>query len=212
VLGKTVLGETVLSATFTAIRVTLVMLLLTGIGYPLLTTGAAALLFGDKAGGSLLKDDKGQVVGSLLIGQRFAQPGYFQSRPSAAGDQGYDASASSGSNLGPTAKKLRSRIAADVQRLQKENPEAQGPVPDALVTASGSGLDPHLSPDAAEWQISRIAQSRGVAEYRVARILDAHIEARELGFLGEPRVNVLALNLALDAQFGRLLPPPTVTK
>ncbi len=193
-----------LSTTLTALRVTLVMLLLTGIGYPLLTTGVAALLFPHQAEGSLAKDDKGQRVGSLLIGQSFTQAGYFQGRPSAAGDKGYDATSSSGSNYGPTSKKLRDRIEADVQRLTQENPEAQGPVPDALVTASGSGLDPHLSPEAAQWQIARVAKARGVDPNRVLGILDAHIEPRELGFLGEPRVNVLALNLALDAQFGRL--------
>jgi K+-transporting ATPase ATPase C chain len=197
-----------ISAILTAIRVTFVMLLLTGVAYPLFTTGVAQLLFSEAANGSLAKDDKGTVVGSKLIGQVFSNPGYFQSRPSAAGN-GYDATASSGSNFGPTSKKLRDRIAADVLRLQKENPDAKGPVPDDLVTASGSGLDPHLAPAAASWQLPRIAKARGVSVDRIERLLDERTEGRELGILGEPRVNVLVLNVALDAQFGH--PPPVLS-
>ncbi|HVV50433.1 MAG TPA: potassium-transporting ATPase subunit KdpC [Polyangia bacterium] len=185
-----------------ALRATLVTLILTGVLYPLATTGAAEALFGDRAGGSLVRNDSGQVVGSALIGQAFAWPAYLQGRPSAAGN-GYDATASSGSNFGTTSKKLRDRVAGDVARLRKENPEAPLPVPDALVTASASGLDPELPPEAALWQAPRIARARGLTEDRVRAVIDRHVQGRDLGFLGEPRVNVLDLNLALDQQFGR---------
>jgi K+-transporting ATPase ATPase C chain len=141
-------------------------------------------------------------VGSELIGQAFANPGYFQPRPSAAGN-GYDPTASGGSNLGPTSAKLRDRARTDVARLESENPDAPRPVPAELVTTSASGLDPHLSPEAARWQIPRVAAARHVEPARVAGVLDSLAEGRDLGFLGEPRVNVLALNLALDRQFGR---------
>ncbi|HVZ86193.1 MAG TPA: potassium-transporting ATPase subunit KdpC [Polyangia bacterium] len=190
-----------------ALRATLVTLVLTGILYPLATTGAAELLFSDKANGSLARNDSGQVIGSELIGQAFASPAYLQGRPSAAGN-GYDATASSGSNLGTTAKKLRDRAAADVARLQKENPDAPLPIPDGLVTASASGLDPEMSPDAAFWQAPRIARARNIAEDRVRAVIENRVEGRDLGFLGEPRVNVLDVNLALDQQFGRPIPLP----
>jgi K+-transporting ATPase ATPase C chain len=183
------------------LRTAAVTLLLTGIAYPLVVTGMSQLLFRDKAEGSLIRDDRGAVVGSEPIGQRFSSPAYFQPRPSAAGEQGWDASSSGGSNLGPTSKKLRERVAAEVERLQSAN--ASGPVPAELVTASASGLDPHLSPEAAGWQAARVANARGVAPERVRAMIEAHIERRDLGFLGEPRVNVLLLNLALDRQFGR---------
>ncbi len=190
-----------------ALRATLVTLVLTGILYPLATTGAAAVLFGDRADGSLAHNESGQVVGSELIGQTFALPAYVQGRPSAAGN-GYDATASSGSNLGTTSKKLRDRAVADVARLEKENPSAPLPIPDALVTASASGLDPDLPPEAALWQARRIARARSVAEDRVRAVIESRAQGRDLGFLGEPRVNVLELNLALDQQFGRPLPQP----
>ena len=180
-----------------ALRATLVTLVVTGLIYPFAVTGLAQVLFGNKADGSLVKNDKDVVVGSELIGQPFTNPAYLQGRPSAAGS-GYDAAASSGSNLGPTSQKLKDRVAADVERLKKENPAAQGPVPADLVTASGSGLDPHVSPDAARWQVPRIAAARGVANERVLAVVEEHVEGRDLGFLGEPRVNVLAVNLALD--------------
>lgn len=185
-----------------ALRTTAVTLVLTGLLYPLGMTGLGGVLFPSKARGSLVRDEKGQVVGSALIGQSFRSPGYFQPRPSAAGE-GYDGTASSGSNLGPTAKKLRERVQQDLARLRVENPQAPGPVPAELVTASASGLDPHLSPQGARWQVPRIASARGVTAERIRSVLDEHIEGRELGLLGEPRVNVLLLNLALDQRFGR---------
>lgn len=184
-----------------ALRVTLFTLVLTGVAYPLAATGLSQALFHAKANGSLVEEG-GKVVGSELIGQVFSNPGYLQPRPSAAGEKGYDATASSGSNLGTTSQKLKDRIAQDLERLKSENPDAQGSVPDELVTASASGLDPHLSPEAARWQLPRIAKSRGVAPERLRGVFDAHVEDRDLGFLGEPRVNVLAVNVALDKQFG----------
>jgi potassium-transporting ATPase KdpC subunit len=197
-----------------ALRATLVTLILTGLVYPLATTGAAALLFGERAGGSLAHNESGQVVGSELIGQVFATPAYLQGRPSAAGN-GYDATASSGSNYGTTSQKLRDRVVGDVARLRKDNPEAPLPIPDDLVNASASGLDPEVSPEAALWQAPRIARARGVTEDRIRAVIENRIEGRDLGFLGEARVNVLGLNLTLDQQFGRPQPQgpaaPTAT-
>jgi K+-transporting ATPase ATPase C chain len=189
-----------------ALRVTLVTLVGTGLVYPLVMTGLAQAVFPGKANGSLVRDDQGRIVGSEIIGQIFTQPGYLQGRPSAAGN-GYDATASSGSNLGPTSKKLRDRVAADVDRLHKDNPEAPLPVPADLVTTSASGLDPELSPAAALWQVPRIARARQVTPDRVAEVIRSRVEGRDLGVFGEPRVNVLAVNLALDQQFGRMTPP-----
>jgi len=186
-----------------AIRATLVTLVLTGLVYPLAVTGGALVLFPGKANGSLVRDEKGAVVGSELIGQAFTSPAYVQGRPSAAGN-GYDATASSGSNLGPTSKKLRDRVTADVERLRKENPDAPLPIPDDLVTSSASGLDPELSPAAALWQVPRIARARQVAPERIREVIQSRVEGRDLGVFGEPRVNVLAVNLALDQQFGKM--------
>jgi potassium-transporting ATPase KdpC subunit len=186
-----------------ALRTTLVTLVLTGLLYPLAVTGLALLLFPGRAQGSWATDERGQTVGSELLAQQFSSASYFQPRPSAAGQNGYDATASSGSNLGPTSKKLRDGAADVLKRLMAENPGALGPVPAELVTASASGLDPHLSPEAAAWQLKRVAAARGLGEERVRAVLSAHTEGRTLGFLGEPRVNVLLLNLALDRQFGR---------
>jgi K+-transporting ATPase ATPase C chain len=190
-----------------AARATFVTLLLTGIAYPFVTTGLAQVLFPLRANGSLVADEHGRIIGSELIAQPFARPEYLQPRPSAAGEEGYDATASGGSNLGPTSKALHERVLRDVQRLLEENPNAERPVPAELVSASGSGLDPHLSPAAALWQAPRIAHARGVAESRVRAVIEANVERRDLLVLGEPRVNVLLVNLALDRQFGR---PPSL--
>ena len=185
-----------------ALRMTLVTLVLTGLAYPLAVTGLARVLFPRASAGSLVRAEDGRVVGSELIGQPFTSPRSFQPRPSAAGN-GYDATASSGSNLGPTSKKLRDRIVADVERLQKENPQDAGPIPAELVTASASGLDPHLSPEAALWQVPRIAAARGRSADEIRAMVQSHVKPRLLGFLGEPTVNVLLLNLELDRRFGR---------
>lgn len=185
-----------------ALRTTIVTLVLTGLLYPLLMTGLAQVLFPRRANGSLVTDDKGQVIGSELIAQRFTDPGYFQARPSAAGEKGYDATSSSGSNLGPTSKKLQDRVTEDLKRLKEDDPEASEPVPAELVTASASGLDPHISPQAAYWQVPRVAKARGISPEQVKAVVDFTIEGRILGFLGEPRINVLLVNLALDRQFG----------
>ena len=184
-----------------ASRTTIVTLVLMGLIYPFVMTGLAQILFPWRANGSLVMDEKGQVVGSELIAQGFTNPAYFQPRPSAAGEKGYDAASSSGSNLGPTSKKLQDRINGDLKRLKEENPEATGPVPAELVTASASGLDPHLSPEAMLWQVPRVAKARGITVERVKAVVDSNMEGRAFGILGEPRVNVLLVNLALDRQF-----------
>ena len=175
----------------------------TGGIYPAIVTGIGQVLFPNEAAGSFIMKDA-KPIGSRLIGQPFAGPGYFHSRPSAAGAAGYDASASSGSNLGPTNAQLISRVNGDVPRLQAENPGA--PIPVDLVTTSASGLDPHITPAAANFQIRRVAAERKAPESEIARFVAEHTEGRQFGFLGEPRVNVLELNLALDERFPVMVP------
>ena len=183
----------------TAVLMTIVTTVLLGLIYPLAVTGLSQVIFPDKANGQLIKRADGTIIGSRIIGQPFSSPGYFRSRPSAAGAVGYDAGASSGSNLGPTNQKLIDRVKADVEKLQAENPGK--PVPIDLVTTSGSGLDPHISPAAAEFQVSRLARERGISEERVRQVIAVHTEGRQFGFLGEPTVNVLELNLDLDGGY-----------
>lgn len=180
-----------------ALWFTLVTTVMFGILYPLAITGLAQVLFPDRANGQLIQKN-GKIVGSRIIGQWFAEPGYFHSRPSNAGT-GYDATSSSGSNLGPTNKTLLDRVKADIQKAQTENPSTSVPVD--LVTASGSGLDPHISPAAAEFQIPRVAHERHISEAELRNLVARHTEGRQWGFLGEPRVNVLELNLFLDANY-----------
>jgi potassium-transporting ATPase KdpC subunit len=187
-----------------ALRVTLLTLVLTGLVYPLVTTGLAQALFPHRAGGSFVTDETGKVVGSELLGQGFVAPGYFHPRPSAAGKDGWDPTSSGATNLGPTSKKLRDSAVEALQKLRAENPGSSGPPPVELVTSSGSGLDPHLSPSGALWQVPRVARARQVSEERVRALVQSQIERRDLLVLGEPRVNVLVLNLALDRQFGAL--------
>jgi K+-transporting ATPase ATPase C chain len=198
-----------------SLRATAVTLVLTGIAYPLVVWAVAQAAFQRQANGSFVTDAEGRVVGSELIGQPFANPAYVQGRPSAAGTakdgNDFEFLVSGGSNLGPTSKKLHDDAAARVDSLKKDNPQAAGDVPAELVTTSASGVDPHLSPAAVEWQVPRIAAARGVSPERVRTVVAGLVQGRDLGFLGEPRVDVLTLNLALDQTFGRPTAPASMS-
>jgi len=185
----------------TAVLMTVVTTLLFGLVYPLVITGLAQVIFPDKANGQLIKRADGTVIGSRIIGQPFSSSGYFRSRPSAAGDAGYDAGNSSASNYGPTSRKLIDRIKGDVAAAQAENPGKAVPID--LVTTSGSGLDPHITPAAAEFQVPRVARERGLKEDEVRELVQKYTRGRQFEFLGEPTVNVLELNLALDERAPR---------
>jgi len=184
-----------------AFRIMLLFTVLTGLMYPAIVTALCQALFHSQANGSLVTVN-GRAVGSSLIGQNFSKPEYFHPRPSAAGN-GYDGSASNGSQYGPTNQKLIDRVKASVDQFRKENPDYTGPVPADMVTASASGLDPHISPASAEAQAPRVAKARGVSPSQVQQLIAEHTEGRTLGLMGEPRVNVLLLNLALDQEFPR---------
>src|SRR5262249_26343102 len=184
---------------YPAIAMTVVLTVLLGIVYPLVVAGLARVIFPAQAGGSLIEKD-GKVIGSRLIGQPFTGPGYFHSRPSAAGT-GYDATASAGTNLGPTSQKLFDGVKSIADSLSGEDPNTSIPID--LVTSSASGLDPHITPAAAEFQVARVARERGLSLDEVRRLVGKHIEGRQLGSLGEPRLNVLELNLALDESQSR---------
>ena len=184
---------------FIAIRMTLLTGVILGLAYPLLVTGLAKAIFPRQADGSLIKAN-GKTIGSDLIGQRFTRPGYFHGRPSAAGRDGYDPMASGPSNLGPTNQKLIDRVRDDAKKFRDENPTFQGPIPADMLTASASGLDPDISPASADAQVERVAAARHMPPEAVRRLVAASTEDRQFGILGEPRVNVLKLNLALDAK------------
>jgi K+-transporting ATPase ATPase C chain len=185
-----------------AVMLTLVLTVLTGLIYPLVVTGLSQVLFPHQANGSLITAN-GKIVGSELIGQKFTKPEYFHGRPSAAGSDGYDASNSGASNLGPTNQALISRVRDDIKKFRQENPAYTGPIPADLLTTSASGLDPHISPASAFAQVDRVAKARGASTDAVRRIVDKHVEGRQFGIFGEPRVNVLALNLDLDQTLTR---------
>ena len=184
------------------LRLKLFMTILLGVVYPLGITGICQVFFPHQANGSLITG-AGKVIGSELIGQNFSRPEYFQPRPSAAGSDGYDPTSSGGSNYGPTNQKLIDRVKASVEKFRKDNPDYQGPIPADLLTASASGLDPHISPASAEAQAPRVAKARGVSVDQVNRLAAQFTEGPELGILGEPRVNVLKLNVELEHQFPR---------
>jgi K+-transporting ATPase ATPase C chain len=182
------------------LRINIFATIVFGIAYPLAVTGICQVFFSHQANGSLITSG-GKVIGSELIGQNFTKPEYFQPRPSAAGNDGYDAANSGGSNYGPTNQKLIDRVKASVDTFRKSNPDYHGPIPADLVTASGSGLDPEISPASAMAQAARIAKARGVPLDQVDQLIEQRTQKPDLGLLGEPRVNVLAINLALDSSF-----------
>jgi K+-transporting ATPase ATPase C chain len=185
-----------------AFRLLLVLTVLTGLIYPGVVTALCQALFHWQANGSMVKAD-GREIGSALIGQNFSKPEYFHPRPSAAGNDGYDATASGGSNYGPTSQKLIDRVKSSVEQFRKENPDYTGPIPADLVTASASGLDPEISPASAEAQAARVAKARGISLEQVNQLITQNTKGPDLGFLGEPRVNVLNLNLELDRHLPR---------
>ena len=189
-----------LSQLWPALRINIFLMILLGVGYPLAVTGISQLVFPHQANGSLITRN-GQVVGSELIGQNFTKPEYFQPRPSAAGNDGYDPTASGGYNYGPTNQKLIDRVKASVAKFHKDNPDYQGPIPADLLTGSGSGLDPDISPASAQAQEPRVAKARGLSQDQLNQLVAQYTKSPDLGLLGEPRVNVLKLNLALDEQF-----------
>ncbi|HEY1205908.1 MAG: potassium-transporting ATPase subunit KdpC [Bryobacteraceae bacterium] len=185
---------------FRGFKMMLVLTVLTGLAYPLVVTGLCQVLFRDQADGSLIRAN-GRIVGSRLIGQNFKGPEYFQPRPSAAGNDGYDPTSSNAFNFGPTNQKLADRVKDSVAAFRKANPEYTGPIPADLVASSASGLDPDISPASADVQAARIASARGISVDQLRSLIARNTQNRDLGFLGEPRVNVLAINLALDASF-----------
>src|SRR5580693_4654553 len=181
-----------LSQLWPALRINIFLTILLGVAYPLAVTGVSQVIFPHQANGSLITSGD-KVIGSELIGQNFSKPEYFQPRPSAAGNDGYDPTASGGSNYGPTSQKLIDRVKASIDKFRKENPDYTGPLPADLVTASASGLDPHISPDSAAAQTARVAKARGVPTDQVSQLIAQITEGPDMGFLGEPRVNVLQL-------------------
>jgi K+-transporting ATPase ATPase C chain len=188
-----------LSQLWPALRINIFLTILLGVGYPLAVTGVSQLVFPHQANGSLITKGN-QVIGSELIGQNFTKPEYFQPRPSGAGNDGYDPTASGGFNYGPTNKKLIDRVKASVDKFHKENPDYQGPIPADMLTGSGSGLDPDISPASAQAQAPRVAKARGISADQVNELVAQYTKSPDLGLLGEPRVNVLKLNMALDQQ------------
>jgi K+-transporting ATPase ATPase C chain len=195
-------GETILSHLVTSIIYTVVSVVILGVIYPLLITGIGTLLFPHQAGGSIVEQN-GKPIGSAIIGQLFTKAQYFQGRPSAAGKNGYDPTATGGTNLAPTSKKLIDATKATIDALKKANPDAPGAPPMDLVTSSGSGIDPDISPEGAYYQAPRVAKARKMALGDVRSLIAAHVRGRTFGILGEPRVNVLELNGALDAKAAR---------
>jgi K+-transporting ATPase ATPase C chain len=191
-----------LSQLWPALRINIFLTILLGVAYPLAVTGVSQLVFPHQANGSLITQN-GKVIGSELIGQNFTKPEYFQPRPSAAGSDGYDPTASGGFNYGPTNQKLIDRVKASVDKFHKENPDYHGSIPADLLTGSGSGLDPDISPASAQAQTPRVAKARGISADEISQMVAQYTKAPDLGLLGEPRVNVLKLNLALDEQFPR---------
>jgi K+-transporting ATPase ATPase C chain len=183
-----------------ALRITAFMTVLTGLIYPLAVTGLAQVFFPGRANGSLVKRN-GRIIGSSLIGQKFAKPEYFHPRPSAAGNDGYDGMSSGGSNFGPTSQKLAERVQKSVEQFRKENPTFTGAIPADAVTASASGLDPHISPASADAQLARVASARQIPPQQLHSLITLYTERPDLGLLGEARVNVLLLNLDLDRKF-----------